>query len=55
MNAELPPFKNGEHNSKNVSTINRAVTPLIIIEIISANPDSEIPQRESARLVIMIT
>ena len=28
MNAELPPFKNGEHNSKSVSTIDRVITPL---------------------------
>jgi len=28
MNAELPPFKIGEHNSENASTINRVITPL---------------------------
>jgi len=28
MNVELPPFKTGEHNSKNASTINRVITPL---------------------------
>jgi len=28
MNAELPSFKNGEHNSETVSTIDRVVTPL---------------------------
>jgi len=29
MNAELPPFKNGEHNSENASTIDRVMTPSI--------------------------
>jgi len=29
MNAELPPFKNGEHNSESASTINCVITPLI--------------------------
>jgi len=29
MNAELPPFKNGEHNSESASTIDRVITPLI--------------------------
>jgi len=28
MNAELPPFKNGEHNSQSVLTIDRVITPL---------------------------
>jgi len=28
MNAELPPFENGEHNSKSVSTADRDITPL---------------------------
>jgi len=28
MNAELPSFKNGEHNSESVSTIDRVITPL---------------------------
>jgi len=28
MNAELPPFKNGDHNSESVSTIDRVITPL---------------------------
>jgi len=28
MNAELPLFKNGEHNSKSVSTHNRGLSPL---------------------------
>jgi len=28
MNAELPPFKNGEHNSESASTIDRDITPL---------------------------
>ena len=27
MNAELPPFKNGEHNSESTSTIDRVITP----------------------------
>ena len=30
MNAELPPFKNGEHNSESTSTIDRVITPLNI-------------------------
>ena len=30
MNAELPPFKNGEHNSESVSTLDRDITPLAI-------------------------
>jgi len=28
MNAELPPFKNGEYNSESASTINYVITPL---------------------------
>jgi len=28
MNAELPPFKNGEHNSESASTIDRVTGPL---------------------------
>ena len=28
VNAELPPFKNGEHNSENASIIDRVITPL---------------------------
>jgi len=28
MNAELPPLKNGEHNSENASTIDSVITPL---------------------------
>jgi len=28
MNAELPPFKNGEHNSESESTIDRVIPPL---------------------------
>ena len=31
MNAELPPFKNGEHNSECASTIDRVITPLSAI------------------------
>ena len=27
MNAELPPFKTGKHNSENASTIDRVITP----------------------------
>jgi len=30
MNAELPPFKNGEHNSERASTVDRDITPLSI-------------------------
>jgi len=29
MNAELPPFKNKEHNSESASTTDRVITPLI--------------------------
>ena len=29
MNAELPPFKNGDHNSENASTVDRVITPSI--------------------------
>jgi len=28
MSAELPPFKNGKHNSESASTLNRDITPL---------------------------
>jgi len=31
MNAELPSFKNGKHNSESASTIDRAITPLMLI------------------------
>jgi len=31
MNAELPSFKNGEHNSESVSTFARDITPFILI------------------------
>jgi len=34
MNAELPPFKNGEHNSEGASTIDRVMTPLIGYDVI---------------------
>ena len=30
MKAELPLFKNGEHNSESACTIDRVITPLII-------------------------
>ena len=29
INAPLPPFKNGEHNSESVTNIDRVITPLI--------------------------
>jgi len=29
MNAELPPFKHGEHNSDSASTIDRDITPFM--------------------------
>ena len=32
MNAELPPFKNGKHNSKSASSIDSIITPLIIVD-----------------------
>ena len=28
MNTDLPPFKNGEHNSESASTLDRDITPL---------------------------
>ena len=31
MNAEMPPFKNGEHNSESASTIDRVITPLKLL------------------------
>jgi len=33
MNAELPPFKNGEHNSESTSTIDGVITPLTILSV----------------------
>jgi len=33
MNAELPSFKNGEHNSESVSTIDRGLTPFTRVSI----------------------
>jgi len=30
MNAQLPPFKNGEHNSESAYTVDRDITPLNI-------------------------
>jgi len=33
MNAELPPFRNGEHDSESESTIDRVITSLIILPI----------------------
>ena len=35
MNAELPLFKNGEHNSESASTIDRVITPLKVCTIFS--------------------
>ena len=29
MNEEVPPFKNGEHNSESASTFDRVITPLM--------------------------
>ena len=34
MNAELRPFKTGEHHSKSASTLDRDITPLIIFLIL---------------------
>jgi len=34
MNAELPPFKNGEHNSESVSIIDRVITPLMYMYLL---------------------
>jgi len=31
MNAELPPFKNGEHNFESASILDLDITPLMII------------------------
>jgi len=33
MNAELPPFKNEEHNSESASTMHRVKTPLIFYNV----------------------
>jgi len=33
MNAELPPFKNGEHNSESASTIDLVITPLTLLTL----------------------
>ena len=33
MNEELPPFKNGEYNSKNVSTLDCGLTPVTSVAI----------------------
>jgi len=31
MNAELPPFKNGKHNSESGFTLDRDITPLMVL------------------------
>ena len=36
MNAELPPFKNGDHNSESAFIIDRVITPLIIFPVLKA-------------------
>ena len=36
MNVELPPFKNGELNPESASTIDRAITPLIVQQNLTA-------------------
>ena len=33
MNAELHLFKNGEHNSKSVSSLDRGVAPLLVLQL----------------------
>jgi len=33
MNAELPPFKNGEHTSESASTLDCDITPLSAIRL----------------------
>jgi len=38
MNAEWPPFKNGEHNSESASTFDRDIVPLTN-QILRAEPD----------------
>jgi len=37
MNAELPPFKNGEHNPESAPTIDHVITPLIFVAMDSVN------------------
>jgi len=37
MNVELPPFKNGEHNSESASAIIRYITALIVLDICWCN------------------
>ena len=32
MNAEMPPFKHGEHNFKEVLTVDRVLTPLSVFD-----------------------
>ena len=32
MSAKLPPFKNGEHNSESVCTLDRDITPLTSLQ-----------------------
>jgi len=34
MNAESSAFKNGEHKSESASAIDRAITPLKVVELI---------------------
>ena len=41
MNVELPPFKNGEHNSESTSTIDRVITSLRLVKIIYSSSDSQ--------------
>ena len=53
MNAELPPFKNGEQNSKSVSTIDRDITPLNLSEaqLVSQNHYNGIEWCETSHLL----
>ena len=37
MNAELPPFKNGEHNSESASALDRDITPFFNLNMDYSN------------------
>jgi len=45
MNAELPPFKNREHNSESASTIGHVIAPLIIITEAEELNDQMLPTK----------
>jgi len=48
MNTELPPFKNGEHNSESASTVDRVITSLRSVDFAATTIDfSEIQTHAS--------